>query len=372
MEDKMFRKIFILAVFSYLCLAADLLADPARKVKIGATLPLSGNLAHIGVDIRRGMDMALDEGKAGTLKYEITYEDNQHDQKLAVSSAHKLLELDHVDVLISLWDMADVVAPLAERKKIPHLSIRWNPHVAEKNSYTITFESTYLTYVASQVELLKSWGAKTIGLVTEESQGWVLSADALKTQASKSGIGVVSDQRYVAGSADFSTLVTRTLAKKPDVIVINGHQPSLDLILRRIKEQNPLQGVTGYFEAVEPPSLVEGLPFVAQFEVAPWFSEQFSKRYGENFKVRAPHGYDLIKLITYAYETAGSGANGQDIIATLSKLKDYQGASGVLSSNNTRNIENTCVWKIVKDGKFASLGPETLAAIRLSADTPQS
>lgn len=343
--------------------ASCVFAEPSRLVKIGATLPLTGNLAHIGVDIRRGMEMAMQEVQGPAINFQVVYEDNQHTQKLAVSSAHKLLESDKVDVLVSLWDMADVVAPLAERKQIPHLSIRWNPHVAEENKFTVTFESTYLTYAAAQVELLKAWNAKSIALVTEENQGWVLSANALKERAPKNGIKVVADQSFLAGTAEFSTLVTRVLASKPDVIVINAHQPNLDLVLRRIQEQNPDQAITGYFEAVEPASLVEGLPFVAQFEVEPWFTEKFRAKYGEDFKVRAPHGYDMVKLIAHSYKQAGTSASGVEIVNALSKIKDFKGASGVLSTNATKNIENPCVWKIVRKGKFESLSPEILASL---------
>jgi branched-chain amino acid transport system substrate-binding protein len=343
--SKIFFLIFPLITF---CISPVL----SEEIKIGATLPLTGSLAHVGEDIRRGMQLAIEENKESKIKYQIIFEDNQHQQAQAVSSAQKLLDVNHVDILITLWDMADVVAPLAERKKVPHLSIRWNPHIAEKYQYTVTFESTYLTYDKSQVELLKALDIKTVGLITEESQGWLLAAEGFKPEADKAGIKILIEKNYIADGSDFGTIVTSVLKAKPEMIVINGHQPQLDIILKRIKEQNPDQKITGYFEAVEPPALVEGLPFAAQFKVEPWFSEKFKKRYGENFKVRAPHGYDLMNIIFHSYAEAGGKVGGDKFLSEVEKLKDYPGATGKLSINKTKNIENICVWRVVKNGEF--------------------
>jgi len=357
-----------LFIFVSLLCSVQVIADEikTRTVKIGATLPLTGPLAHIGVDIRKGMELALSEIKDSPVSFQAIYEDNQHETKNAVSSAHKLLDVDQVDFLITLWDMADVVAPLAERKKVPHLSIRWNPHVAEKYKYTVTLESTYITYVKSQIELLKALDAKTIGLITGETQGWTLAAEELKKRAPNSGLKVVSDQTFIDQNPNFLTIVTKLLASNPDVVVINAHQPALDLILKRIRERRPKQMVTGYFEAAEPPSLVKGFPFVAQFEVAPWFVDRFVAKYGENFKVRAPHGYDLINLITSIYRGREGKTSGETFIQEIMKVKNFKGATGMLSINKTKNIESECVWQVVRDNKFIPLSPELLAKYRLN------
>jgi len=344
-----------------LCLTSAAVSDDREKVVVGATLPLTGDLAHVGVDIQRGMELAIEELVGGPIQFEVRYEDNRHQTNRAVSSVQKLLEIDKVDVLVSLWDMADAVAPLADRKKVPHLSIRWNHHVAERHKYTVTFESTYATYVKSQVRLLTALGAKTLGLITEQSQGWTLSGNELARQAQKAGFQVVSHDTFVGRSADLRTIVTKTLSHRPDVVVINAHQPDLDLILKRIREQRPTQQVTGYFETVEPPSLVEDLPFVAQYRVAPWFEKKFRDRFNEGFKARAPHGYDIIKLLEHAYRVAGRKVSSDELIEALSSVSNFKGATGTLTTNATKNIENECVWQVVRGGKFVPLTQELLA-----------
>lgn len=329
----------------------------AQEVKIGVTLPLTGGLAHVGEDVRRGMQLALEENKDSKIEYKLIFDDNQHLPAQAASSAQKLIDVDHVDIIVSLWDMADVVAPAAERKKIPNLAIRWNPHITEKYKYTVTFESTYLNYDKSQVALLKALGIKTVAMITEESHGWHLAAEGFKPEAEKAGIKILVEKNYIPNGSDFGTIVSLVLKEKPEMIVLNSHQPQLDIFLKRIREQNPKQRIIGFFEAVEPPSLVEGYPFAAQFKVEPWFSEKFKKRYGEDFKIRGPHGYDLMNMIIYSYNQAGGKVDSDKFLNEVEKIKDFPGATGKLTINKTRNIENVCVWRIVKNGKFEDYDP---------------
>ena len=360
-SNKFLLPILLVLVF----LAAPAAADAGNKiVKVGVTVPLSGNLAHVGTDIQRGMELALEDLKDSKTSIELVFEDNQHNPKSAASAAQKLLDVDGVDILVSIWDMADIVAPLAERRKTPHLSIRWNPGVAKDNKYTITFESTYISYTASQVELLKALGVKKLALITEESQGWVLSRNSLKEKASAAGLEVVFDETFVPENTDLLTIVTKMLAKKPDIVVTNTYQPNLDLVLKRIRQRAPKMRITGYFEAISPLSLVEGMPFVAQFQVEPWFSKKFEKRYGEPFNSRAPHGYDLISFVANIYNANERMLDGDSFLKQLRQLKNFKGASGTLSMNETDNIENTCVWQVALEGKFVPLNPKLIASYK--------
>jgi len=158
-----------------LMLLLDIIGLPASglcepiKIRIGATLPLTGSLAIAGNDTQRGIELALEEFRSPELALEVVFDDNQHNAKQAVSSAQKLLDVDQVNFIISMWDMADVIAPLAERKQVPHMAIRWNPHIAEQYRYTFTVESTYKSYVDSLLHLLQKESVQSVVLLTEDA-----------------------------------------------------------------------------------------------------------------------------------------------------------------------------------------------------------
>lgn len=81
--------------------------------------------------------------------------------------------------------------------------------------------------------------------------------------------------------------------------------------------------------------------------------------------MRAPHGYDLVKIISTIYVKAQKKISADDFIRRLEELKNYEGASGLLSVNATKNIENTCVWQVVEGGNFSDLTTEKLNQFRI-------
>ena len=51
--------------------------------------------------------------------------------------------------------MADIVAPIAERYRTPHIAIRAIPDIVKTYKYTIVFESTADSYVKKELDFLK-------------------------------------------------------------------------------------------------------------------------------------------------------------------------------------------------------------------------
>jgi ABC-type branched-subunit amino acid transport system substrate-binding protein len=135
-------------IFALSCLFSTLhssvFAENSREFKIGVSAPLSGDLARIGEDVRRGLELAIKDFSDSNVQFTLFIEDDQYKGVQAASAAKKLLHVDKVDAIISLWDMSEVIAPVAEKMQTPHFAIRWNPHIAEKYSYTMTIESTYI------------------------------------------------------------------------------------------------------------------------------------------------------------------------------------------------------------------------------------
>lgn len=342
----------IAGVIIFLCLlcAKSALADPIL-VKIGATLPLTGRLGIAGQDARQGIELAAKEFSSPSVKLEAVFEDNQHDAKLAVSSARKLLDIDKVSVLITMWDMADVVAPMAEQKKVPHLAVRWNPHITEKYKYTFTFESTYKSYIDSLVALLKKLRVESVALITEEGQGWILSADYLLKAGPASGIKVVGDERYPPVTTDFRTIILRAIRNEPQMIVLLSNPPYTETLIAQLRELAPGRGFTGYFEIIDP-KLIEEIPFPAQFTVESWFAKKFGDQFGNPPRSRAAQVYDMVHLIALATQKRGALPTPEAIMSAVADIPGGSGAAGKLVASTPRVVESTCVWKVAKDGEF--------------------
>ena len=336
--------------FLLLTFATSIVSADDNTLKIGVSVPLSGALANVGEDIRRGFELGIEETKNSPVKLVAVYDDNGHAARLGASSAHKLLERDKVDVIVSLWDVADTVAPIAETKKIPHIAIRWNPHITENRSFTFTMESTYKSWINSELALLRSLNVKRIAIITEQSPGWVLGLEWMNAQAPQYGIEVVASE-FLSTDLDYRSPLLRMSTKKPDRLVINANPPHIDLIIQRAQEVMPKVPFSGYLDLTQDLSLIEGVPYVAQFKTAEWFEKKFQARYGEPFQARAPHAYDIVMILNSLVTKLGRKPRADEIVAHLASLKDGPGATGNITTSATRNIESECVWKLIKEGK---------------------
>jgi branched-chain amino acid transport system substrate-binding protein len=320
-------------------------------VRIGATLPLTGRLAIVGQEARKGIELAVKDFSTAGVKLDVTFDDNQHNAPLAVASAKKLLDVDKVNLIISMWDMADVVAPIAEQRSAPHLAVRWNHHITERYKNTFTFESTYQSYVDSLIALLKRAGIDSVALITEEGQGWILAADYMKKTGGQSGIRIVGDERYAPLTDDFRGIILRATRHRPQMIILLSNPPYTETLIRQIKQSAPAQRFTGYFEIIDP-KIVEGFPFAAQFQTEDWFVKRFLNQFGEAPRSRAAQIYDMIHIIALAAKKSSGSPSTQAIIETLSDLPQDGGAAGPFVLNSPRVVESKCVWKIAKNGEF--------------------
>ncbi|MCC6954234.1 MAG: amino acid ABC transporter substrate-binding protein, partial [Deltaproteobacteria bacterium] len=295
-------RLTILAVF-LLCFSLRAEGEDPVRLKIGATLPLTGRLAEAGEDIRRGLELAAEDLSRSRFPVTLVYEDNRHEGRAAAAAAQKLITEHQVDVLISLWDIADVVAPIAERAGIPHLSIRADRSVSETYTLTMTFESTIQSYAREIVRLVQLKGAKSISVITENARGWLLINEAIQREAASFAIEFRGEEILAGEDSAPASSIARIVSHRPDYVIVLANRPLIETLVTKLLSQFPNQSFTGYFEALPSPRIVEGKPFVAFFEAADWFHRKFRARYGADFVIRAPQAYDLLQLLALAQAT---------------------------------------------------------------------
>lgn len=364
MHKFIFSKLILIIIFTF---NSSAVAEEGKPVfKIGFAIPLSGSLSFIGEDIREGVELATLKNDSANITILPIYEDSEYNNKTTASIANKLISIDKVDAIVSLWDTAEIVAPLAERADIPHIAIRWNPHVAEKYNNTFTIESTYKSYVKMQLEMLKKIGAKKISVIHQSSEGWNLAAEQLKKESSNYNIEITQTQQFTSGTTDFRTLVTKALSKPHDYIVLHTNVPDTAQIVKRLKELSKNSKFTGYFEGDEAINLYESMPYASQFEASEWFKELFQKRYNRQFRTRAPQGYDIISILYKIHEGKEKLLNTAEIVSSLKNLNSFSGASGTLSARGGKTFANDCVVKVFKDGKVQKLELNELSSFKIN------
>src|SRR4051812_11823003 len=102
----------------------------AETVRIGVVLPLSGQFALAGQNIRHGYDFAVDEiNKTGGVKalgnapIELVFGDNQGKQDVAIGETERLIQQEKVAAIMGTGHSPTTIAgtQAAERNKTPWL-----------------------------------------------------------------------------------------------------------------------------------------------------------------------------------------------------------------------------------------------------------
>ncbi len=109
--------------------------EAETPLKVGFIGGFSGPGKSYGEACKNGLLMGL--GDDNNSHIEIIFEDDQFLPAKSVSAFKKLVEIDKVDLILSLGSgPGNALAPLAERKKIPLISWGSDPRIALNRTYT--------------------------------------------------------------------------------------------------------------------------------------------------------------------------------------------------------------------------------------------
>lgn len=191
-------------VSTALCMimAASVLGGCGKKdagtIKIGAVLPLTGDVATFGQSTKNGIQLAVDETnkKGGILgkKIETVYEDDQNTPSSSANAGQKLINNDNVIALIgSVTSKCSIaLGPIANESKIPMItSDSTNPKVTQAGEYVFRacfidpFQGTVLAkYATEDLKAKKRQPFMTLAMTT--ARAWLnFSRTVLQRQEAK-------------------------------------------------------------------------------------------------------------------------------------------------------------------------------------------
>jgi len=335
------KRIFLQIIFG-LILSVNLYAEVSSKeVKIGVIVPLSGDMSLHGVEVQRAMRLALDKADSNNLGYDykLIFEDNRLDAAKSVAAAQKLINLDHVDAIVTLWPpTAVVVAPLTERAGILHYTIAWDPDLAKQNKLVLSHQVMVSDIARRTLALLKQQGKDQIAFFHMEESGFNLGAKYIKELASSEGIDLVVDETFNPAETDFRSLIEKAISKKPTGYLIWSVMPSMDLLIRQIKTRDSSAFITGYFDYAEDSSEIQKTPYVSEMFAAPQFVSEYKAKYSDEPKSKAANAFDIMNLLIKAFESSPSKKlSGVEAKNFLKTMHDISGAVGTFSIDSNGN-----------------------------------
>ncbi len=348
----MFKKVVGLVVMFSLCLFT--LAFAKSTIKIGLMCPQTGNWASEGLEMKRIVTLLAEQinNKGGVLgkKIEIIDEDDGGDPRTAALAANKLVTRGIVAVIGTYGSsVTEATQNIFNENKIIQIANGSTAIRLTEKGYKYFFRTAPRDDQQGKVaaKAIKKFGFKKVAILhdnTTYSKG--LAEETKHNLEQMGGFEIVFFDALTPGERDYTTVLTKLKAAKPDVVFFSGYYPEAGILLKQKKEMGwDVPFIGG--DATNNPDLVK----IAGVEAAKGFyflsppvpqdldtpeAKAFLKAYKEKYNelpgsVWAVLSGDALLAIVKAIE--GTKSTDPDKMANFLhyKLKDMPGLTGKIS-----------------------------------------
>jgi len=202
----------------------------AKDLVIGINTPLSGAAAPTGLGLLRAVELAAEDinGAGGikvgkeTYTFKLIIYDNKYDAKEAVASVNKLIYNDKVRYIVTTGGTCVIaVNPLITENKILHIGYAYGGKKATNPNTPYTFRSIMEPiqgHSALLPYIVEKFKVKTIALTSTDDETGLIQAEDGEVVAKKLGLTITDKAFAPRGTADFTPMLTKLIAKKPQAI----------------------------------------------------------------------------------------------------------------------------------------------------------
>ncbi|HIQ49034.1 MAG TPA: hypothetical protein EYH58_05325 [Aquifex aeolicus] len=337
-----------------------------KVYKVGALLPLTGNIGEYGERVRKGIELAKEEIKG--LKLKIFYEDTQGVPRLGINGVKKLVEVDGVKYVIGAVSSSVTLAvePITTKKKVLLFSpASSSPKLSEISPYFVrNWPSDDLEARAMALFAYKNLGVRNVVIFFVENDYGLGLKDTFKETLESLGGKVLGVERYPLNNVDFRTFISKYKDdfEKIDAFYVGGYHREMASFVKQLREL----GYRGIVLTATNFSVPEAIKLAGKhaegvYVSTPYidfskgkakeFYEKFMKKYGYEPSQFEANGYDALMLIAegikkYGYE------NTLKVSEYIRSLKNYEGAGGIMSFTEEGNVIKPIAIKVVKNGKL--------------------
>jgi branched-chain amino acid transport system substrate-binding protein len=314
-----------------------------------AVLDLQGPAAFAGLQIREGMEFALEHLLARSeysgILLDIEFMDGQTDPQAALAATNRVVNGGYVAMFGPILSSSTLAAvPLAQEAGLPVIVIEGGaPGVVETGEYIFRVTPPQITLVARGVQHLRELDAEKVALLHQSDNPTLVALrDAYVEALADQGMEVVLDTGFPGTTSDFSTVAAQVVATEADAVgvaAIGGLNATVVSQLRQAGFEGHLFGslaaAGGSLASVaeEADGFFWASPFGRDSGVASMdeFSEAFLEATGSPANHFHAEGYDGVLMLLEALRVAGTATreavrDGLESVASTG----FSGAQGLV------------------------------------------
>jgi len=355
------NKLFLILIFLFGSLT--MFAQDAESIRVGVILDMSGGTSGFGLSTNNGITIAVNEinarGGISGRKLQLYFEDTTGRPETAKQAAYKLTAITKVHAIIGEVASTNSLAAAyeAQEAKIPMITpSSTNPRVTEVGDYIfrVCFIDPFQGNAMARFAFTNLGVRKAVifrDVNSDYSRGLAKTFDET---FQKLGGKVLPEQTYIQTDYTYKTQLRKIRRLKPDAIYLAGYYGQVGIIAKEARQLGmnmPLLGgdgwdspeiwklggtalrnsyITNHFSAEDPAIAIKS------------FVKKYKSEFNSTPDALAALGYDAVNVLADAISRAGStdGAKLRDAIA---KTKDFQGVTGKITINGSRNAVKPAV-----------------------------
>lgn len=364
-KSKFFIFLLIVVIVSWALKTKFTPDKKSSTIKIGVLAPLTGNFEVMGERLKNGMELAKNELLKDNPKLElnIIYED-ACESKASLSAFQKLTQINKVSIIggaICSWGFVPLLPALEERKIINFFTAT-NPDAVLNRPYTFSTNVSIKDDGKKLAEFaITQLKAKTSAIIYLQSPFGEDYNKYISENFKRLGGQVLTQVGKPTNAQEFRTELTKIKQLKPDVIFTIHFGSPLGNIIKQAREMGITAPLIGDYESEDPTIIeyagqaTEGFIFSSSDLLTETpdviiFKQKYKQNYNLEADVVASNAYDSLKLQVQAYLTCTGEPNCMAL--ELHKIKNYSGASGIITINQDGVATKPTAFKIIKQGKF--------------------
>ena len=370
-------------------------ATAAEDIKVGILLPLSGSVAPIGINNRRGHELAIDEINAaggiksmGGAKLVMVDGDTQGKPEIGMSEVEKLSRKGVV-VIMGAYQ-SGVTFPstqIAEKLKVPFIDpVAIADSITSRGfKYTFKVAPQASWYARDQIRFLQYASekggkpAKSAVLLYEDTLFGQSTSKGQEASAKELGIEILANIPYPKDTPDMTSTIARIKQLNPDAILLVSYISDAVLITKTMRELDVNIPMIGTSAGHIDPAYVSNLGKYADFTftVGEWatdlkaagvaeISARFEKKFGIPMNGHAAETYMSTMALRDALERTGS-ADREKLRAALAETKICGDANilpydCVMFDKTGQSPQAQLIVLQIIDGKHTTVWPAEVAA----------
>lgn len=354
-----------LLVVASLVLSACGAPGAGKTIKIATQTPLSGGQSVLGVDIKNGAALALDQLSGALVemgyKVELAPFDDQANPDTGVANAKQIVS--DPDILCGVGHLnSGVMIPSSEEYHNAGLAFvspaNTNPNVTDRG-YLEVNRIVGRDDVQGVVgaEFAQKQGMKSVFIIHDKTSYGQGVAEFFRQRATEIGMEVKGFEG-TEEKANFDSLLTPVLAANPDLVYFGGIYDQSGVLFKQAREKGfmgTFMGPDGQDSSelvnIAGPALLDGGGMFYSTVSGPAsvypdtakFVTDFKAKFGADPQPFAAQGYDSMAICLKAIENAAKAKNGlptrEEVAKAIRALTDFGGITGTFTFNEIGDVK---------------------------------